>query len=181
VHLVGPGEAPILARPYFAADGETSPIVGALAQVPELLPVTMPFLAQILGPSAIGMRAKEIVILRVSAQARCTYCVGAHTVAAADAGLSLDELEGLRGERALDGLFAGGEHALVELSDAIAEGGALSAEASERLRSAYGDHGLVELALLASTTLMLNRFCTTLRLPLGAATRRRLSELGAAG
>ena len=45
IQLVDGRAAPILARPYYAADGETSPIVRALAQVPELLPATMPFLA----------------------------------------------------------------------------------------------------------------------------------------
>ena len=66
VTLVEPVDAPLLARPYFATDGETSPIVRALAQVPELLPATMPFVAQVLGPAALDLRAKELIVLRVS-------------------------------------------------------------------------------------------------------------------
>ena len=72
--LVGPDQAPLLARPYYAG-GDPGPIVAALAQVPELLETTMPFLGTALGPSGIDWRTKEIVIVRTSALAGCRYCV----------------------------------------------------------------------------------------------------------
>jgi AhpD family alkylhydroperoxidase len=176
--LIDEAAAPILARPYFGRGGNTSPIVRALAQVPELVPPTMAFLGQILGASSIDLRAKEIVILRVSAQAGCVYCIGAHTVAAADAGLSSAELRAIREGTPGDGVLGGAEVALLALSDAIAGGGVPPAAVLDAVRAVYAEHGLVELTLLASATLMLNRFCTTLRLPLGDAAAARLVELG---
>lgn len=175
VRLIEAADAPILARPFFAVDGETSPIVRALAQVPELLAATMPFLAAVLGPSAIDLRTKELVILRVSAAAGCTYCVGAHRLAACDAGVSALESEALLGAVALVDAFDSDEVLLLELVDAVAAGGAVAASLTRRARTLLGDHGLVEIVLLASATLMLNRLCTTLQLPLSAAVRARLA------
>lgn len=98
VERIGSDQVPLLARPYFAA-GDPGPIVGALAQVPELLVVAVPLLGTALGPSAIDWRTKEIVIVRTSALAGCRYCVAAHTVVALDAGLSRRQVDALRADR----------------------------------------------------------------------------------
>ena len=66
------GQVPLLARPFFDG-GDPGPIVGALAQVPELLVVAMPFLGTVLGPSGVDWRSKEIVIVRTSALAGCRF------------------------------------------------------------------------------------------------------------
>ena len=80
-------QAPLLARPYYREQG-TSPIVTSLAHVPEALDVTMPFIATVLGPSAIDARTKELAILRTSARMECEYCVSTHSVVALDSGCS---------------------------------------------------------------------------------------------
>jgi AhpD family alkylhydroperoxidase len=178
VRLVEPDDAPLLARPYYAADGETSPIVRALAQVPELLPATMPFVAQVLGASALSLRTKELIVLRVSQQAGCTYCVGAHRVAAADAGVEAREDAALRGHLPLEDAFRGEDLELLRLCDAIAAPGDVDDGIADPVRRRLGEHGLVEVVMVAAATLMLNRFCTTLRLPLTAATADRLRRLG---
>jgi AhpD family alkylhydroperoxidase len=177
IALIEPAGAPILARPWYADAGETSPIVRALAQVPELLGPTMPFLGAVLGPSAIDLRTKELVILRVAALRNCDYCVGAHRVAAADAGVTGREAAALRGLLALDETFDEATVDLLRLVDAVAGDGDVPDAVVAAVRRALGDHGVVELVLLAATTLMLTRFCTTLRLPLTAATTARLGEL----
>ena len=89
VGLVEAAGAPLLARELFAS-GDPGPIAASLAQVPELLGPTLPFLGAVLGPSWIGLRDKEIVILRTSAVMGCRYCTEAHTVVALDSGLSRD-------------------------------------------------------------------------------------------
>ena len=178
MRLIDRPDAPILARRYFAVDCETSPIVRALAQVPELLPATMPFLAAILGPSAIDLRTKELVILRVSADAGCAYCVGAHRLAARDAGVTELESDALLRSIPLADAFDAEEVGLLELADAVAGGGDVPAALTRSARTARGDHGLVEVVLLASATLMLNRFCTTLQLPLPRAARSRPAAHG---
>lgn len=177
ITLVEPPDAPILARPLYAATGETSPITRALAQVPELLAPTMGFLGPVLAPSSIDLRTKELVILRVSSIAECAYCTGAHSVAAADAGISDAERKALVGSVPLEQAFAAEELRLLCLCDAIAAGGPVDAKLVGGVRRDRGDHGVVELVLLACTTLMLNRLCTTLELPLTSATAERLFAL----
>ena len=177
ITLIESADAPILARPLYSATGETSPITRALAQVPELLGPTMGFLGPVLAPGSIDLRTKELVILRVSSVAACAYCTGAHTVAAADAGVSDGEREALVGREPLEQAFEGEDLRLLQLCDAIAAGGAVETTLVRSVRRDRGDHGVVELVLLACATLMLNRFCTTLELPLTDATAERLMTM----
>lgn len=178
VELLEAEHAPLAARPFFPAAGPASPIVGALAQVPELLEVAMPFIAVVFGPSSVDLRTKEIVVLRVSAKLGCRYCIQSHTVAAWDAGLSAQETRGLCGEPLSMG---GREDALVAWCDAFcAVPEPVPRALTARLREHLSEHELVELALLAGATAMLNRFCTSMELPTGAATLARLEAEGAA-
>ena len=181
IDLVEPTDAPIMARPWFATNGETSPIVRALAQVPELLPVTMPFLGAVLGASAIDLRTKELVILRVSSLRECRYCIGAHRLAAADAGVTARESAALCGQLPLEDVFDEATVDLLRLVDETAGSGDVPDRVVAAVRRRIGDHGVVEIVLLAATTLLLNRLCTTLRLPLTAASTARVAELDAAG
>jgi AhpD family alkylhydroperoxidase len=177
VDLVDPTAAPILARRFFSTVGETSPIVRALAQVPELLAPTMEFLRVVLGASAIDERTKELVILRVSATASCSYCIAAHRVAAADSGVTADESAALLGRSPLDKVFGAHDRSILAVADAIAAGGEVPAGVISDLRRRSGSHGVVEIVLVASATLMLNRFCTALGVPITVATMARLVEL----
>ncbi len=177
--ITGP-QAPLLARPFFAG-GDPGPIVAALAQVPELLEATAPFLGAVLGPSAVPPRTKEIVVLRTSARASCRYCVEAHTVVARDVGLSMTEVRALRGEFDASIVFANiGEQAVIGWCDALVGTGPVRPEAKAALRGCFADHEVVELTLLVTTTLLLNRFCTALDLPTSAAVLARLAAEGLA-
>lgn len=172
VDLIDERSAPLLARAYFA-DGDPGPIVASLAQVPELLSPTLPFLGSVLGPSWIPLRHKEIVILRTSAVMGCRYCTEAHTVVALDAGLTLDEVRALRGEAPLETFEDEDERALVAWCDAVAQGVEADVErARPGLRSS--DARVVELTLLVATTVMLNRYATALGLPTSPDVRERL-------
>lgn len=180
VRLIEADQAPLLARAYFA-DGDPGPIVGALAQVPELLTVALPFIGTALGPSAIGWRTKEIVIVRTSALQQCRFCVQTHTVVALDAGLDRDEVAALRDGRPVDGaVFADpAERALLRWIDTVAVGpGPVDEQARAAMRQHWADHEIVELTAVAATTLMLNRFATALELPTGADTLARLDAEG---
>ena len=173
VDLIDQRSAPLLARAHFA-DGDPGPIVASLAQVPELLGPTLPFLGSVLGPSWISLRDKEIVILRTSAVMGCRYCTEAHTVVALDAGLTLDEVRALRGEAPLEEIFGDeDERALVAWCDAVAQGVEADVErARPGLRGS--DARVVELTLLVATTVMLNRYATALGLPTSPDVRERL-------
>jgi len=178
VALVEADQAPLLARPYFA-DGDPGPIVAALAQVPEMLEATAPFLGRVLGPSCIPARLKEIVILRTSARASCRYCIAAHTVVARDVGLSVAEVRALRGEIETPATFADPtERAVIDWCDALVGTGPVGEEVKAALRGAFADHEVVELTLLGATTLLLNRFCTALDLPTSPEVAARLVAEG---
>lgn len=165
ISLLEAGQAPLLARPFYE-DGDPGPIVRALAHVPELLEVAMPFLGAALGPSAISWRTKEIVILRTSAQLECRYCVQSHTVVALDAGLTRDEVVALRAAGPLGAFGDPGERALVRWVDVVGAGrGQVPEQLRIDLRSHYDDADVVELTLVVGVTLLLNRFCSALELP----------------
>jgi len=178
VGLVTAAQAPLLARPFFA-DGDPGPIVAALAHVPELLKATAPFLSAVLGPSAVAARTKEIVVLRTSARASCRYCVAAHSVVARDAGLSVGEVRALRGELDADAVFAGpADRAVIGWCDALVGTGPVDAGVKAALQACFDEHEVVELTLLATTTLLLNRFCTALELPTSPGVLARLDAEG---
>ena len=173
VALIDGASAPLLARELFAA-GDPGPIAASLAQVPELLGPTLPFLGAVLGPSWIALRDKEIVILRTSAVMGCRYCTEAHTVVALDSGLSRDEVRGLRGELPLADAFPDeADRALVAWCDAVASG-VESDLVSARAALVADDARVVELTLLVSTTVLLNRYATALALPTSPDVRDRL-------
>lgn len=173
VTLIDAASAPLLARPYFAS-GDPGPIAASLAQVPELLGPTLPFLGAVLGPSWIPVREKEIVILRTSAVMGCRYCTEAHTVVALDSGLSGEEVRALRGELPAAEVFDDAdERALIAWCDAVAQGAESDIrQAREGLR--VDDARLVELTLLVATTVLLNRYATALALPTSPDVRDRL-------
>ncbi len=178
IALIDAADAPLLAQPFFAG-GDPGPIVAALAHVPEMLEVAMPFLGTVLGASAIDVRTKEIVILRTSARASCRYCVQSHTVVALDSGLSVEEVRALRGELSVDTAFpSDDDRSLIAWCDALAGTGSIDPESRAGLRRSRPDHVVVELTLLATTTLLLNRFCTALELPTSPEVLARLNSAG---
>ena len=173
VALVDAASAPLLTRSYFA-DGDPGPIVASLAQVPELVGPTLPFLGAVLGPSWIPVREKEIVILRTSAVMGCRYCTDAHTVVALDSGLDGQEVRALRGELPVPDAFPdAADRALIAWCDAVAHG-AESDLRQARQSLAVEDARLVELTLLVATTVLLNRYATALALPTSPDVRDRL-------
>ncbi len=176
VELLGADDAPLVARRYYD-EGDPGPIVAALAQVPELLGVTLAFVGAVLGPSSIDGRTKELVILRTSAVSLCRYCVDSHSVVALDTGVVHGEVVALRNvEPAWTATFADPrEAALLGWVDAVASGrGPVTDESSARFKAEFADHEVVELTLLIAATLMLNRFCTALDLPTATAVLDRL-------
>lgn len=179
VTLMDEASAPLLVRPFFA-DGDPGPITAALAQVPELADVALPFLGAALGPSFVPLRTKELVILRTSADLSCRYCVEAHTVVACDAELGREEVEALRDERPVDEAFPDpADRALLAWVDALALGrGSVPDDVAEALAEHFEEPAVVELTVLVGATMLLNRLCTGLQLPTSPETLTRLAELG---
>ena len=179
VPLIAAADAPLLVRHLYAA-GDPGPIVGALAHVPELCEVALPFIGAALGPSGVRLRDKEIAILRTSANLACRYCVAAHTLVASDSDLSPDQVRALRGEGPVDESFTdAADRALIAWIDALTAGpGPVDPAVAAQARAELGDHQLVELTVTVGATWLLNRLATGLRLPTSDETVRQLSELG---
>jgi AhpD family alkylhydroperoxidase len=161
VDLVTRERAPLLARPYYEG-GDPGPIAAALANVPELMEVALPFIGAVYGPTCVNPRYKEIVVLAVSAANRCSYCTETHTGVARRMGFAADELAALRGEAPAPERWEAPERALLAFSEALSHE---PAAAVELLRPHFADHEIVELVTVGSVTVMLNRFATALELP----------------
>lgn len=161
VELVTGERAPLLARPYYEG-GDPGPIAAALANVPELMDVALPFIGAVYGPTSVTPRLKEIVILGVSAANGCRYCTETHTGVARRMGFAPDELAALRGEAPAPERWDAAERALLAFSEALSN---RPAEAVEVLRPHFEEPAIVELVTLGSATVMLNRFATALELP----------------
>jgi AhpD family alkylhydroperoxidase len=180
VPLVPAEQAPLLVRHLYAG-GDPGVIVQALAAVPEVAEVAMPFVGAALGPGSVPPDVKEIAILRTSAVLDCRYCVNAHTVVATGMGLPpalvaalRDTPPGARPPGVDDGTAA-----IVAWIDAVAGGrgpvpDGVHAAAAARL----ADHQIVELVATIGATMFLNRLCTSLRLPSSPATLARLAADG---
>jgi AhpD family alkylhydroperoxidase len=171
--------APLLVRDLFDG-GDPGPIVGALAQVPELCEVTLPFLGSALGASAVSARRKEIAIVRTSANLACRFCTDTHTVVGAGEGLDHDELAALRHERDVADVFTNpSERALIDWVDVLSLGvGPVNPLVAVTAKGLLGDHQLVELTVTVGATMLLNRLATGLELPVSADTVDGLDRLG---
>lgn len=182
VRLLDAAAAPLAAQPYYTS-GDPGPIAASLAHLPDLLPQALAFISGALSATWMPLRTKEIVILRVSALAGCRYCTAAHSVVALDSGLTLAQVRGLRGEVAHTEVFVDAtDVAVIAWCDAVHAGAEDElAQARAGLVAHFEDAAVVELTVCATTTLMLNRYATSLALPVGADTLARLAEAGLAG
>ncbi|MEJ7704096.1 MAG: carboxymuconolactone decarboxylase family protein [Geodermatophilaceae bacterium] len=177
VELLAAGTAPLTARRYYEY-GDPGPVVAAMATVPELLEVCLPFLSAVLGASSLDARTKELVIVRTSVLLECDYCVNSHSVVALDTGLTIEEVRGLRGEGPAVAADER-EDALLGWVDAVAGGrGAVEDTVAARVGRCFADHEVVALTLLVGATMMLNRFCTALELPTSPEVCQRLAAAG---
>ena len=181
VDPIAADQAPLLARAFYAG-GDPGPITATLAHVPELLETALPFIGAVLAPSSISWRLKEIVILRTSSTTACRYCVDTHTPVALDAGLTVAQVRALRDEpgHETDSAFDDPrERALIAWTDEVSTGrGAPGAAATAAVKTFFADHEIVELTLVATVTMLLNRYASSLRLPVSEATIARLTAEG---
>jgi AhpD family alkylhydroperoxidase len=179
VEILDASTAPLLTQPFFEG-GDPGPITATMAHVPELLEPVMGFLGPVLSPSSVDWRTKEIVIVRTSAMLSCRYCIDSHSTVALDAGLSHDEVAALRGEADVQPAFTSdADLCLLAWVDAVAAGrGAVSDELSARARATFTEGQLVELTLLIGATMLLNRYATSMRLPVSDGVIARLATEG---
>lgn len=163
IPLLDAADAPPLSRVWYSTGVNASPLTRSLATAPDLLETLMPFLAQVMGESAVDLATKELVIVRVSQLNGCRYCLGAHAPLALEAGVPQAHLDALGGR--LEGLPPR-ERAIVAWIDAITlDARAVDDELVARTLDQLREDELVELTVLAGTITMLNQYCTAFDLP----------------
>jgi 4-carboxymuconolactone decarboxylase len=159
LRLLERDEAPLLAREWYRHDGTASPLTRSLANAPDAMETLMPFMAQMYGEGAVDLATKELVIVRVSHLNRCRYCLAAHRPAALDAGVSAAHLAAVCEEKPLERLPER-EHAIMEWTDRfVLDPLAIDDTLTARVLDHVRDDQLVELALVAGLTQMLNHYC----------------------
>ena len=178
ISKVTPTDAAISIQSYFA-NGQPSDLVASLAHVPEVLQVSMPFIGQILGPSCLSMRVKEIIILGTSALQGCQYCTDTHTVVAYQNGLIPKEIVGLReltSSGMFDDLAEATLWAFVQTMASPKVDPLHISDAMEQLKQHWLEFEVVEITMVISTTIMLNRYCIALGIPVSESHAKWLTQ-----
>jgi AhpD family alkylhydroperoxidase len=165
LRLLERAEAPPLARGWYRADGSASGLTRSLAIAPDLMETLMPFLGQVFAEGSVDLATKELVVVRVSQLNRCRYCLAAHRPLALQAGIAPAHVAALCDEAPLEGLPVR-ERTLVEWVDlfTLAPGG-ITDDLMARVLDHVRDDQLVELAVLAGATQLLNQYCTAFDIP----------------
>jgi AhpD family alkylhydroperoxidase len=165
LRLLEQDEAPLTARHVYRHDGSASPLTRSLANAPDLLETLVPFLGQVFAESSVDLATKELVVVRVSQLNACRYCLAAHRPLALAAGVPDDRLAAICDEAPLE-LLPERERTLVEWVDRfILDPAGVDDELVARALDHIRDDQLVELALVAGATQMLNHYCTAFAIP----------------
>lgn len=179
VSLCDAKTAPESVRQFFE-NGDPGPIASSLAHAPDIMLTALPFIRATLGPSKIDIRTKEIVILRASALQQCRYCVNTHSFIARNSGLSKEEVTALQNKgESITAFKDQREKALIRWTEAVAVGpGEINRDLKEEIKKYFTEAELVELTLLVGATVMLNRYATSLDLPVASAHLEFLQKEG---
>jgi len=165
VRLLEREDAPLTVRHLYRDDGGASPLTRSLVNAPDLLETLMPFLSQVFAESSIGLATKELVVLRVSQLNACRYCLAAHRPIALDAGVSAAHVAAVCDEAPLEQLPEG-ERTLIEWVDRyVLDPGGIDDDLVARVLDHVRDDQLIELALLAGATQLLNHYCAAFAIP----------------
>ena len=152
-----PEAAQILDGVIGAPDGSVLNIFGTLAHRPDLLD---PFLAlggHLLLLGRVPGREREIVILRIGANAAAIYEFGQHRLIGAQSGLTDAEMAQLAGAID-DGDWSADDRALIALADDLSADDAVSDATWAALSQRWDEGELVELLLLAGYYRMVSGF-----------------------
>ena len=140
-----------------APDGSTLNIFGTLAHRPDLLRPFLSLGGHLLLEGRIPGREREIVILRVGANAAAVYEFGQHRLIGAQSGLTETEMERLAGEID-DEDWSDDDRTLIALADDLCGDDAVSEATWNALTRRWDEGQLIELLLLAGYYRMVSGF-----------------------
>jgi alkylhydroperoxidase family enzyme len=145
--LTGYGDdlAGVLAKTLASPSGKPFNLFTTLAHHPRLLARFNMLGGLFMAHNELPDRERELVILRVAARTASTYEWGQHVPLARKAGVTEAELRRI----AEDGTgWDDADHAVLELTDAMLDGGAVSDELWARLARGHTESQLLELLML---------------------------------
>lgn len=165
IRLLTRDEAPLLAQAIYGADGSASALMRSLANAPDLLETLLPFLGQICAEGAVDLATKELAVVRVSQLNECRYCLASHRPIALESGVPAEQVAAICDEAPLDELPER-ERTIVEWVDRyILDPGGIDDELVARVLDHLRDDQLIELALVAGATQLLNHYCNAFDIP----------------
>lgn len=129
-------------------DGKPLNIFGTLGHHPKLLKRFNLLGGFLLNKGLLPPRERELVILRVGANARAEYEFGQHTVIGLECGVTQDEIEALVHEPGTHA-WSDGDRALIALADDLHADDCVSDATWANLASVWSDAQLAELLVVA--------------------------------
>lgn len=129
-------------------DGTPLNIFGTLGRHPKLLKRFNLLGGFILNKGLVPARERELVILRVGANARAEYEFGQHTIIGRDCGLTDDEVTALTRDPA-DHPWSPGDRALIALADDLHADDCVSDATWSQLAESWDDAQLIEFLVVA--------------------------------
>jgi len=142
------GELAEIMSTALTHDGEPLNIFGTLGRHPKLLKRFNLLGGFLLNKGLVPPRERELVILRVGANARAEYEFGQHTVIGRASGLTDDEIVALT-RSPDDHEWTSGDRALIALADDLHADDCVTDETWSALASTWDDAQLVELLVVA--------------------------------
>lgn len=142
------GELEEILSTALTHDGKPLNIFGTLAHHPKLLKRFNLLGGFLLNKGLVPARERELVILRVGANARAEYEFGQHTLIGLDCGLTQGEIEALVRDPATHE-WSDGDRALIALADDLHADDCVSDTTWEQLAATWTDAELAELLVVA--------------------------------
>ena len=142
------GELAEILATALTRDGKPLNIFGTLGHHPKLLKRFNLLGGFLLNKGLLPPRERELVILRVGANARAEYEFGQHTVIGLDCGLTQDEINAL--VRSPDSYeWSHGDRALIALADELHADDCVTESTWAQLAEVWSDAQLAELLVVA--------------------------------
>ncbi|SEG85159.1 alkylhydroperoxidase AhpD family core domain-containing protein [Thermomonospora echinospora] len=129
-----------------------SNMLGMFAHHPRLAKAFLRYNNHLLFRSSLPARDKELAILRVAWRRRCRYEWAQHVIFAREAGVTDEELAGIR---------TGADTLINRAVDELEEAGALSEATYAELAEGYDTHQLLDFVFTVGTYGLLAMACTT--------------------
>ena len=148
-------------------DGTPLNIFGMLGHHPKLLKRFNLMGGFLLNKGELPDREREIVILRVGANATAVYEFGQHTVIGKAAGLRDEEIAGLAGA---EHQWSEADALLIALADELCDNDCVSDTTFAALSERWSDKALIELVIVAGFYRLVSGFLNTFGVPLEEGT-----------